>query len=105
MFNHYNHIVVGCFKEIFQGVNTNNLHAVLQAMKELNFIQANRAPKLSAHYGFPLEPHQISAEEVPDFVSTYLSGPATNPLDHNKRKATNQRQPPIQTFKAIISST
>ena len=29
MLNHYNCIVVGCFKEIFQGVNTNNLLAVL----------------------------------------------------------------------------
>ena len=33
MLNHYNHIVVGCFKEIFQEVDTNNLHAVLQAPK------------------------------------------------------------------------
>ena len=56
MLNHYNHIVVGCFKEIFQEVDTNNLPAVLQALKELNFIVANRAPKLSAYYGFPLEP-------------------------------------------------
>ena len=66
MLNHYNCIVVGCFKEIFQGVDTNNLPAVLQALKEPNFILANRGPKLSAHYGFPLEPWQISAEEVPD---------------------------------------
>ena len=55
MLNHYNHIVVGSFKEIFQEVDTNNLQAVLKALKELNFILANRAPKLSAHYGFPLE--------------------------------------------------
>ena len=54
--NHYNCIVVRCFKENFQTVNTNNLPAVLQALKELNFILANRASKLSAHYGFPLEP-------------------------------------------------
>ena len=73
MLNHYNHIVVGCFKEIFQGVDTNNLPALLQTPKELNFILPNRAPELSAHYGFPLEPHQIITEEVTDFVSTYLS--------------------------------
>ena len=79
MLNHYNSIVVGCFKEIFQEVDTNNLPAVLQALKELNFILANRAPELSAHYGFPLEPYQTSAEEVPDFISAYLSRPATNP--------------------------
>ena len=85
MLDHYNCIVVECFKEIFQGVDTNNLPTVLQALKELNFNLANRTPELSAHYGFPLEPHQISAEKVPDFVSTYLSRPATNPLKHNSR--------------------
>ena len=52
MLNHYNCIVVGCFKEIFQGMDTNNLPAALQALKELNFILANKTPKLSAHYGF-----------------------------------------------------
>ena len=41
MLNHYSHIVVGCFKEIFQGVDTNNVPAVLQALKELNIILAN----------------------------------------------------------------
>ena len=61
MLSHYNHIVVGCFKDIFQTVNTNNLPAVLQGLKELNFILANRAPELSAHCGFPLEPQQVSA--------------------------------------------
>ena len=85
MLNHYNHIVVGCIKEIFQGVDTNNLSTVLQALKELNFILANRAPKLSDHYGFPLEPHLISTEEIPDFISAYLSRPATNPLEHYSR--------------------
>ena len=65
MLNHYKHIVVGCFKEVFQGVDTNNLPAILQPLKELNFILDNRAPKLSAYYGFSLEPHQISDEEVP----------------------------------------
>ena len=75
MLNHYHCIVVGSFKEIFQGVDTNNLQAVLQALQELNFILAKRAPKLSAHYGFLSEPHQISAEDVPDFVSAYLSRP------------------------------
>ena len=71
MLNQYNHIVVGCFKEIFQGMDTNNLPAVSQALRELNFILANRTPELSAHYSFPLEPQQVSTEEVPDFVSKY----------------------------------
>ena len=48
---------------------------MLQALKELNFVLANRAPELSAHYGIPLELQQVSAEEVPDFVTTYLTGP------------------------------
>ena len=66
MLSHYNCILISCFKDIFQSVDTNNLTAVLQALEELNFMLANRAPELSAHYGMPLEPHQISAEEVPD---------------------------------------
>ena len=69
MLNHYNCIAVGSFKKGFQGVDTNNLQAVLQALQEINFILANRAPELSAYYGFPLEPHQISTDEVPDFIS------------------------------------
>ena len=85
MLNHCNCIVVGCFKEIFQGVDTNNLPTVLQALKELNFILANRAPELSAHYGFPLEPHKISTEEVPDFISAYLSRPSANLSEHSSR--------------------
>ena len=85
MLNHYNHIVVGSFKEIFQGVDTNNLQAVLQALQELNFILANRAPKPSTHYHFSLEPHQISAEDVPDFISAYLSRPITHPVDDSNR--------------------
>ena len=81
----YNCIVVGCFKEIFQTVDTNNLTAVLQVLKELNFILADRAPELSAHYGFLLEPQQISAEEVFDFISAYLHRPALNPAEHSNR--------------------
>ena len=85
MLSHYNCIVVGCFKGIFQTVDTNNLPAVLQALKELNFILANRAPELSAHYGFPLEPQQVSTEEVPDFISVYLDRPAVKSAEHSNR--------------------
>ena len=85
MLSHYNHIVVGCFKDIFQTVDTNNLSVVLQALKEINFILANRAPELSAHYGFPLEPQQVSTKEVPHFVSAYLHGPAANSAEHSSR--------------------
>ena len=46
MLTHYNRIVICSFKEFFQSVNTNNLAAVPQALKELNFMLANRAPEL-----------------------------------------------------------
>ena len=55
MLSHYNHILIGCFKDIFQSVDTNNLATVLQALKELNFMLANRAPELEAYYGIPLK--------------------------------------------------
>ena len=56
MLSHYNRIVIGCFKDIFQSVDTNNLAKVLQALKELNLMLANRVPELAAHYNIPLEP-------------------------------------------------
>ena len=56
MLTHYNRIVIGCFKDFFQSIDTNNL-----AEKELNFVLANRAPDLAAHYNMALELHQISA--------------------------------------------
>ena len=85
MLSHYNHILIGCFKDIFQSEDTNNLAAVLQALKELIFMLANRAPELAAHYGMPLEPHQVSVEEVPDFVSAYLNRPTTYNIEHSSR--------------------
>ena len=48
MLTQYNQIVIGCFKEFFQSVNMNNLSEVLQALKELNFVLANRAQELHA---------------------------------------------------------
>ena len=72
MLTHYNRVVIGCFKDFFQSVNTSNLAEVLQALKELNFMLANRALELAAHYNIPLEPCQISAEEVPDLVTAHL---------------------------------
>ena len=72
-------------------MDTNDLSAVLQALKELNFILANRAPELSAHYGFPLEPQQVSTEEVPDLISAYLHRPAANSAEHNSRERPRTR--------------
>ena len=71
MLTHYNRIVIGCFKDFFQSVNTNNLAEVLQVLKELNFMLANRTPELAAHYNMVLELCQISAEEVPNFVKAH----------------------------------
>ena len=42
MLTHYNRVVIGCFKDFFQLVNMNNLAEVIQALKELNFLLANR---------------------------------------------------------------
>ena len=56
MLSHYNRIVIGCFKDIFQSVNMNNLAVVLQALKELSIMLANRVPKVASHYNMPLEP-------------------------------------------------
>ena len=33
---------------------------------------SSRAPELAVHYNMALEPHQISAEEVPDLVKAHL---------------------------------
>ena len=85
MLSYYNCILIGCFKDIFQSVDTNNLSAVLQALKELNFLLANRAPELAAHYSLPLEPQQVSAEEVPNFISAYLNRPTVNSTKHSSR--------------------
>ena len=85
MLTHYNRIVIGCFKDFFQSINTNNLVEVLQALKELNFMLANRAPELAAHYNMAIEPHQISAEVVPDLVKAHLyHATAYNP-EHSVR--------------------
>ena len=88
---HYNRIVRGCFKEIFQLVNTNNLAVVLQAIKELNFMLANRAPELAAHYNMPLELQQISAEEVPKLIKAYIHCPTTYNMEQNIRGRPHSR--------------
>ena len=72
MLTHYYRVVIGCFKDFFQSVDMNNLAEVLQALKELKFMLANRAPELAAHYNMMLEPCHVSAEEVPDLVKAHL---------------------------------
>ena len=72
MLTHYNRVVIGCFKDFFQSVNMNNLAEVLQALKELNLVLVNRAKELVAHSNMTLEPHQISAKEVPDLAKAHL---------------------------------
>ena len=80
MLSHYNHILIGCFKDIFQSVDTNNLAAVSQALKELNFMLANRAPELAAHHSIPLEPQQVSANTTKD---SSRGRPRTRGNQHN----------------------
>ena len=97
MLMHYNRIVIGSFKEFFQSVNTNNLAEVLQALKELNFVLANKAPELALHYNMELEPQQITAEEVPDLVRDHLNcNTAYNPehsIRGRPRSRGNQHHP------------
>ena len=83
MLTHHNRIVIGSFKEFFQSVNTNNLAEVLQALKELNFVLANRAPELALHYNMALEPHQITAEELPNLVRAHLNHSTAYNLEHS----------------------
>ena len=91
MLTHYNKTVIGCFKDFFQSINTNNLAEVLQALKELNFVLANRAMELAAHYNIALELHQICVEEVPDLVKAYLHhATACNP-EHSVRGRCHSR--------------
>ena len=73
MLAYYNRIVISSFKQFLQSVNTNNLAEVLQALKELNFMLANRASELALHYNMVLEPCQITAEEVSDLVRVHLN--------------------------------
>ena len=50
----------------------NNLAEVLKALRELNFILANRAPELALYYNMDFKPRQIS-EEVPHLVGLHLN--------------------------------
>ena len=90
MLTHYNRIVIGCFKNFFQSVNTNNLAEVLQALKELNLMLANRAPELAAHYNIVLEPCQISAE-VPKLVKAHLHCNTAYNAEHRVRGRPHSR--------------
>ena len=85
MLTHYNRNVIGCFKEFFQSVNTNNLAEVLQALKELNFVLANRTPELASHYNMALELYQITADEVPDLVRAHFHCNTTYNPEHSIR--------------------
>ena len=87
MLTHYKRIVIGCFKDFFQS----NLAEVLQALKELNFMLANRAPELAAHYNMLLEPCQISAEEVPNLVKAHLHHNTAYNLEYSIRGRPHSR--------------
>ena len=87
MLTHYNRTVIGYFKDFFQSVDMNNLTEVLQVLKVLNFVLANRAPELAAHYNMALELHQISAE-VPNLVKAHLHHNAAYNPEHSVRGKT-----------------
>ena len=76
MLGHYNCILIGSFKDIFQTVDTNNLSTVLQALKELNFTLANRAPELAAHWNLN---KSLPKRFLTSSVHT-LTGPLPTPL-------------------------
>ena len=91
MLTHYNRTVIGCFKDFFQSVNTNNLAEVLRVLKDLNFVLANRAPELAAHYNITLELQQISAEEVSKLAKAHLFCNAAYHPEHSVRGRPHSR--------------
>ena len=98
MLTQYNQIVIGSFKEFFQSVDMNNLSEVLQALKELNFVLANRAPELACYYNMPLEPHQITTEEVPDLVRAHLHHSSAYNPEHKVRGRPHIRGNPYHRY-------
>ena len=85
MLTHYNCIIIGSFKEFFQHVNMNNL-----ALRELNFILANRAPELASYYNMELEPRQITAE-VPNLVRAHLNWNTAYNAEYSTRERPHSR--------------
>ena len=98
MLTQYSRIVIGSFKEFFQSVDMNNLSEVLQVLKELNFMLANRAPELACYYNMPLEPCQITAEEVPDLVRAHLHHSSAYNLEHSVRGRPHMRGNPYHRY-------
>ena len=85
MLTQYNRIVIGSFKEFFQSVDINNLSDVLQALKELNFVLANRVPELACYYNMPLDSCQIIAAEFPNLVRAHLHHSSAYNPEHSVR--------------------
>ena len=98
MLTQYNRIVIGSFKEFFQLVDTNNLSEVLQVLKELNFMLANRVSELACYYNMPLEPGQITAEEAPDLVRAHLHHGSAYNLEHSVRGRPHIRGSPYHQY-------
>ena len=59
---------------------------------------ANRAPKLASHYNMPLEPHQITAEEVPDLVRAHLHHSSAYNPEHSVRGRPHVRGNPYHWY-------
>ena len=98
MLTQYNQIVIGSFKEFFQSVDMKNLSEVLQALKEQNFVLANRVPELVCYYNMPLEPCQITTEEVPDIVRAHLHHSSAYNLENSIRGRSYVRGNPYHRY-------
>ena len=98
MLTQYNQIVIGSFQEFFQSVDRNNLSEVLQVLKELNFMLANRVAELVCYYSMPLEPCQITTEEVPDLVRAHLHHSSAYNLENSIRGRPHMRGNPYHRY-------
>ena len=91
MLTHYNRIVIGSFKEFFLSINTNNLAEVLQALKELNIMLANRGPELAAHYNMVLEDVKLQQKKFLNLLGVHLHHRTAYNPEHSFRGRPHSR--------------
>ena len=99
MLTHYNRIFIGCFKDCFQSIDTNNLAEVLQALKELSFMLANRALELAAHYNMALELCQFLQKKYLNLLR------GTSTVLHPKTLSTASKEDPTLEVINTIGTT
>ena len=64
---------------------------------------ANRAPELACYYKMPLEPCQITAEEVPDLVMAHLHHSSAYNLETSVRGRPHKRGNPYHRYARQLS--